>query len=241
MMVPEAGIEPARLAARDFLATSAFAATLRNAGCSWSGARLHHSLAAVGARRLLSTPSRALAWAWLGVGSDEQASRAFAEFDGRHFGGFPLKAQIVCSSPLCLPISPLGHGAIPERIRFRKSARILACLDMAHRQTKKKPANLAVCGPNPILGRRLEETGATILQRNIKVCFRFRMIDIDQKNIGRRTRRYRKIPDRLCLRPARSAHPAKTLSTPVSRSALPRRPEQKPETKKSPRTLRFAG
>ena len=25
--------------------------------CSWSGARLHHSLAAVGARRLLSTPS----------------------------------------------------------------------------------------------------------------------------------------------------------------------------------------
>ena len=26
--------------------------------CSWSGARLHHSLAAVGARRLLSTPSR---------------------------------------------------------------------------------------------------------------------------------------------------------------------------------------
>lgn len=38
--------------------------------CSWSGARLHHSLAAVGARRLLSTPSRAWAWAWLGVGSD---------------------------------------------------------------------------------------------------------------------------------------------------------------------------
>jgi len=43
-----------------------------DAGCSWSGARLHHSLAAVGARRLLSTPSRAAAWAWLGVGSDVQ-------------------------------------------------------------------------------------------------------------------------------------------------------------------------
>ena len=63
--------------------------------CSWSGARLHHSLAAVGARRLLSTPSQALAWAWLGVGSDAKASRAFADFDGLHFGRFPPKAQIV--------------------------------------------------------------------------------------------------------------------------------------------------
>lgn len=38
--------------------------------CSWSGARLHHSLAALGARRLLSTPSQALdlglARRWLG-------------------------------------------------------------------------------------------------------------------------------------------------------------------------------
>jgi len=32
VVVPEAGIEPARLAARDFLATSAFAATLRMQG-----------------------------------------------------------------------------------------------------------------------------------------------------------------------------------------------------------------
>ena len=38
--------------------------------CSWSGARLHHSLAAVGARRLLSTPSQPGGWTWLGVGSD---------------------------------------------------------------------------------------------------------------------------------------------------------------------------
>ncbi|SOY47077.1 hypothetical protein CBM2588_A130015 [Cupriavidus taiwanensis] len=38
--------------------------------CSWAGARLHHSLAAVGARRLLSTPSQPCGWAWLGVGSD---------------------------------------------------------------------------------------------------------------------------------------------------------------------------
>ena len=33
--------------------------------------------------------------AWLGVGSDAAASRAFADFDGRHFGRFPPKAQIV--------------------------------------------------------------------------------------------------------------------------------------------------
>ncbi len=63
--------------------------------CSWSGARLHHSLAAVGARRLLSTPSQTVAWAWLGVGSDAEASRAFADFDGLHFRRFPPKAQIV--------------------------------------------------------------------------------------------------------------------------------------------------
>lgn len=60
-MVPEVGLEPTSLAAEDFLPTSAFAAVLHRAGRSWSGARLHHSAAcyrfAVGARRLLSTPS----------------------------------------------------------------------------------------------------------------------------------------------------------------------------------------
>ena len=94
-MVPEAGIEPARLSARDFLATSTFAAALLDAGRSWPGARLHHSHAAVGARRLLSTPSQTAAWAWLGVGSGTEASRAFADFDGLHFGRFPPKAQVV--------------------------------------------------------------------------------------------------------------------------------------------------
>ncbi len=64
-------------------------------GCSWSGARLHHRLSALGARRLLSTPSRMRIRAWLGVGSDTEASRAFADFDGLHFGRFPPKAQIV--------------------------------------------------------------------------------------------------------------------------------------------------
>ena len=41
VMVPEAGIEPARLAARDFRPTSAFAAHAEHG--SWAGARLHHS------------------------------------------------------------------------------------------------------------------------------------------------------------------------------------------------------
>ena len=86
---------PTSFPGANFHPTSTFAAALLNAGRSWSGARLHHSLAAVGARRLLSTPSQALAWAWLGVGSDAKASRAFADFDGLHFGRFPPKAQIV--------------------------------------------------------------------------------------------------------------------------------------------------
>lgn len=61
--MPEAGIEPAHLSVRNFLPTSAFAAVLQFAG----GARLHHSLAAAGARRLLSTPSQA--GLGLGLGS----------------------------------------------------------------------------------------------------------------------------------------------------------------------------
>jgi len=64
------------------------------AGRSWAGARLHlgHSQA-VGARRLLSTPSPVGA----GLGSAlarRQVSRAFTDFDGFHFGRFPPKAQI---------------------------------------------------------------------------------------------------------------------------------------------------
>jgi uncharacterized membrane protein YeaQ/YmgE (transglycosylase-associated protein family) len=57
VLVPEAGIEPARLAAGDFLTTSTFAAPVTG---SWSGARLHLSLSTLGARRLLSTPSPGL-------------------------------------------------------------------------------------------------------------------------------------------------------------------------------------
>src|SRR5450631_2499009 len=60
---------------------------------SWSGARLHHRLAALGARRLLSTPSSiagGLARCSLGL-----ASRAFAEFDGLHLGNFSPRADVM--------------------------------------------------------------------------------------------------------------------------------------------------
>lgn len=78
---------------RDFLTTSAFAAS----ACAVRD--LEHAftiaIVAVGARRLLSTPSptvgRSLARYWLG----SQASRAFAEFDGLHLWGFLQRAQIV--------------------------------------------------------------------------------------------------------------------------------------------------
>ena len=93
-LVPEAGIEPARPFRVEGFSYH-FGFRRQRERCSWSGARLHHSLAAVGARRLLSTPSQTVAWAWLGVGSDAEASRAFADFDGLHFRRFPPKAQIV--------------------------------------------------------------------------------------------------------------------------------------------------
>lgn len=87
---------------------------------SWAGARLHRSLSALGARRLLSTPSQAiLPRAWLGVGSAANAARAFAEFDGFHFRRFRRKAQIL--SPLCLPIPPPGLGATTLALSFGKS------------------------------------------------------------------------------------------------------------------------
>ena len=55
-------------------------------------------VAALGARRLLSTPSRAsfIGRAWFGVNSTTwgNAIRAFADFDGCHLGRFPPRAQI---------------------------------------------------------------------------------------------------------------------------------------------------
>ena len=111
-MVPEVGLEPTSLAAEDFLPTSAFAAVPHRAGRSWSGARLHHSLAAVGARRLLSTPSLGSfdPRAWLGISSNLRSgpSPSLTGFtSGVSPGG--LKFGL---SPLRLPIPPLGRDAI---------------------------------------------------------------------------------------------------------------------------------
>ena len=88
--------------------------------CSWSGARLHHSLSTLGARRLLSTPSLESFDPGLGsvLARMLAASRAFAEFDGLHLRGFPWRAQIA-SSPLCLPISPLGLTWLVAEPMFR--------------------------------------------------------------------------------------------------------------------------
>ena len=107
-LVPEAGIEPARPFRVEGFSYH-FDFRRQRKRCSWSGARLHHSLATVGARRLLSTPSIEPLGSRLGSALARMlaASRAFAEFDGLHLRGFPWKAQIALS-PLCLPISPLG-------------------------------------------------------------------------------------------------------------------------------------
>jgi len=105
-VVPETGIEPVRPCGRGIFLPLRLSPPARER-CSWSGARLHHSLAALGARRLLSTPSRFFQTG-LGSALARNRSRAFAEFDGLHLWSFLQRAQI-SSSPLCLPISPLGH------------------------------------------------------------------------------------------------------------------------------------
>ena len=93
-VVPEAGVEPARLAAGDFLATSAFAAGASAVrGLERAFAMVFRPKAP--AVRSLHLPDRAAGRAWLGVGSDALASRAFADFDGHHSPGFPGEAQIV--------------------------------------------------------------------------------------------------------------------------------------------------
>jgi len=77
---------------------------------SWAGARLHHSLSALGARRLLSTPSEKPFGfrAWLGISSDLRPgpSPSLTGFtSGVSPGG--LKFGL---SPLRLPISPPGQN-----------------------------------------------------------------------------------------------------------------------------------
>jgi len=82
-------------ALRIFLPATAFAAATRRL---WSGLSLHHGVAAVGAARLVSTPS--CFQAWLGI-----TSEGFPDFEQFCILGFPGSTQVGLS-PLRLPISP---------------------------------------------------------------------------------------------------------------------------------------
>src|SRR5436309_12013306 len=68
----------------------------------WSGLSLHPGVAAVGAARLVSTPSRRRAW--LGI-----TSEGFPEFEQFCIPGFPESTQLGLS-PLRLPVSPRPHA-----------------------------------------------------------------------------------------------------------------------------------
>lgn len=89
---------------------------------------------ALGARRLLSTPSAIAATigAWLGVGSTRSRSngyrvRAFTEFDGFHSGGFPAGgSNLLRSSPLCLPFHHSGKELLIDAF----------CFDALHRSSR---------------------------------------------------------------------------------------------------------
>ena len=96
------------LRAADFLTTSAFAAPLPGRRVRSLEHAFTVALWALGARRLLSTPSPD--FPGLGSASARGALglRAFTEFDGLHRGNFSPRAQVVGLSPLRLPIPPLG-------------------------------------------------------------------------------------------------------------------------------------
>ena len=131
-LVRAGGLEPPRAYARRiFLPATAFAAALREPRV-WS---LDYpftmaAIAAVGAARLVSTPSPA--GAWLGI-----ASEGFPEFGQFYVQGFPRRTQIGLS-PLRLPIPPrprdrghpigVGEG-LPRGISLaaRKGRRFCLC------------------------------------------------------------------------------------------------------------------
>jgi hypothetical protein len=80
-MVRAAGLEPAQ-ALRPNGFSYHFDFRRHPSGRSWSGLSLHHGVAALGAARLVSTPSRIRAW--LGI-----ASEGFPEFEQFYSLGFP--------------------------------------------------------------------------------------------------------------------------------------------------------
>jgi hypothetical protein len=81
----------------DFRTPSAFAAA--QGGRSWSGLSLHHGVAALGAARLVSTPSRLRAW--LGI-----TSEGFPEFEQFYSGDFPPGTQSLKSGASTIPPRP---------------------------------------------------------------------------------------------------------------------------------------
>ena len=80
----------------DFHPTSAFAAAVRR---SWSGLSLHHGVSALGAARLVSTPSPE--GAWLGI-----ASEGFPEFGQFYTSSFLLGTQWLKSGASTIPPRP---------------------------------------------------------------------------------------------------------------------------------------
>ena len=97
-MVRLAGLEPARLASRDFLTTIVFTTGICRL---WSGLYLHHSISALGACRLVSTPSWYFYQAWLGISMLKPSPNLTGS--APTVSSRALKLSI---SPLRLPITP---------------------------------------------------------------------------------------------------------------------------------------
>jgi len=99
----------------DFHTTSAFAATQN--GRSWSGLSLHLGVAALGAARLVSTPSRCRAW--LGI-----ASEGFPEFEQFYIGSFPPSTQSLKSGASTIPPRPRTPELYPNPIGLLSPVRL---------------------------------------------------------------------------------------------------------------------
>jgi hypothetical protein len=101
-MVRAAGIEPARgFPQRIFLPPTAFAAARKRL---WSGLSLHPGVAALGAARLVSTPSRFRAWLGIAICKVSPNLSSSASAVSRE----STQSQL---SPLRLPIPPRPHLA----------------------------------------------------------------------------------------------------------------------------------
>src|ERR1700691_5055370 len=97
-MVRAAGLEPAQ-ALRPNGFSYHFGFRRRRYGRSWSGLSLHHGVAALGAARLVSTPSPV--GAWLGI-----ASEGFPEFGQFYSGNFLPGTQKSKSGASTIPPRP---------------------------------------------------------------------------------------------------------------------------------------